>query len=60
MTKDKAPDTIYVYPSSALLARVDGAHLPGVGVAGADVPADLAAEWIAAGLATTDKPEPEE
>lgn len=57
MTKASAPETVFVYPHPDLLARVDGAHLPGVGTAGAEVPADLASEWIAAGLATTDTPD---
>lgn len=47
---------VRVYPSPALLERADGAYLPGVGIAGGDVSPELAAEWIEAGLATTDAP----
>lgn len=47
MTK---PKTRKIYPHPSLAKR--GENLPGIGVDGAEVPAELAAEWIAAGLAT--------
>jgi hypothetical protein len=51
---------VRVYPSPALLARaeLDGTFLPGVGPDGADIPPALAAEWLEAGLATTEAPAP--
>lgn len=54
MSKAKAPETIRVYPHPDLAAR--GENLPGIGLDGADVDPDLAAEWIAAGLAVTTRP----
>lgn len=53
---DKQPETVRIYPHPDLLDREDGAFLPGVGPAGADIPRELAEEWLAAGLATTKKP----
>lgn len=44
---------VRVYPDPALPA---GTFIPGVGGDGADVHPDLAAEWVAAGLATTTRP----
>lgn len=44
---------VRVYPSRKLPA---GSFLPGVGIAGADVAPELAAEWIKAGLATRTAP----
>ena len=46
---------VRVYPSRKLPV---GSYLPGVGVDGADVAPELAAEWIEAGLATTTPPAP--
>lgn len=45
---------VHVYPSAALLER--GQYLAGVGVDGADVSPELAAEWLANGLATLEPP----
>jgi hypothetical protein len=57
---EPAEDLVRLYPHHDLLAREDGAFLPGVGIDGADVGAELAAEWLAAGLATTEPPPPPE
>lgn len=45
---------VRVYPAPALAER--GEFLPGVGIDGADIDDELAAEWLAAGLATTEAP----
>lgn len=45
---------VHVYPSPDLPA---GSFLPGVGEDGAPVAPELAAEWVAAGLATTTPPD---
>lgn len=50
----KKPDTVRVYPSPDLPA---GSFLPGVGTDGADVSPELAAEWLEAGLVTTQPPD---
>lgn len=57
MAKNEAPETpalIRVWPSEALLAR--GEYLPGVGSDGAEISPELAEEWLAAGLVTTQAP----
>ena len=45
--------TVHVYPTLP-----EGSFLPGVPAEGAEVPADLAAEWVKAGLVTTTPPKP--
>lgn len=50
----KRPKTRKVYPHPSLARR--GYYLAGVGVDGAEVAAELAEEWIAAGLATATRP----
>lgn len=55
MTKTtKTPDLVRVWPAPDLVAR--GGYLPGVGIDGAEVPADRAAEWVDAGLAVLTPP----
>lgn len=49
-----APVTTHVYPHPALAERGD--YLAGVGIDGASVSPDLAAEWLAAGLVVLDRP----
>jgi len=51
-----AEDLVRVYPHPDLAHRPDRPFLPGVGSDGADVAPELAAEWLAAGLATTEAP----
>ncbi len=52
--KPSLPDPVHVYPATAMLER--GEYLAGVGVDGADVPPELAQEWVDAGLATLEPP----
>lgn len=55
MAKHKEPDPpVRVYPHPDLAPR--GEYLAGVGLDGVEVSADLAAEWLAAGLATDVSP----
>lgn len=57
MAKNRAPEAapglVRVYPSPDLPPTE---YLPGIGVAGADIPADEAESLVARGLATTTPP----
>lgn len=57
MAKDPAPETpalLRVYPHPDLAER--GEALAGIPADGAEVPHELAEEWLEAGLATTTAP----
>jgi hypothetical protein len=56
--KSASPEPVVVYPAPDIVER--GEYLAGVGLDGAEVPGDLAAEWLAAGLVTLNPPAAEE